>query len=164
MQWPSYLYLLSYKYCKLQFYDQNICLVKVLIPHNTEYNIALCCSVIIGSYIWGEGWGGGWKRNACRVLLWNQEGNSYLEDWGVDGRIILKWILYIYIYICVCVCVCARVRACGFIWLRIWTISWLLWIQACNFDFHTVLGVYWLTEELLASRGRLCCVELVSLW
>ena len=116
MQWPSYLYLLSYKYCKLQFYDQNICLVKVLIPHNTEYNIALCCSVIIGSYIWGEGWGGGWKRNACRVLLWNQEGNSYLEDWGVDGRIILKWILYIYIYMCVCVCARACVRADSFGW------------------------------------------------
>jgi hypothetical protein len=33
------------------------------------------------------------SRGAYRVLLGNPEGKSHLGDPGVDGRIILKWIL-----------------------------------------------------------------------
>jgi hypothetical protein len=33
------------------------------------------------------------KRNACRVLVGKPEGKTSLEDLGVDGRMLLKWIL-----------------------------------------------------------------------
>jgi sugar lactone lactonase YvrE len=31
-------------------------------------------------------------RGACRVLVWKLREKDHLEDLGVDGRIILKWI------------------------------------------------------------------------
>jgi hypothetical protein len=34
----------------------------------------------------------GERRDACRVLVGKPEGKSRLEDPGVDGRIILRWI------------------------------------------------------------------------
>jgi hypothetical protein len=34
----------------------------------------------------------GERRGACRVLVGKPEGRRILEDAGVDGRIILKWI------------------------------------------------------------------------
>jgi hypothetical protein len=33
----------------------------------------------------------GETRNAWKILFGNPEGKNYLEDRGVDGRIILKW-------------------------------------------------------------------------
>jgi hypothetical protein len=35
----------------------------------------------------------GGRRGAYRVLVGKPEGRNHLEDPGVDGRIILKWIL-----------------------------------------------------------------------
>jgi hypothetical protein len=35
----------------------------------------------------------GEKRGACRILVGRPEGRHHLGDPGVDGRIILKWIL-----------------------------------------------------------------------
>jgi hypothetical protein len=32
------------------------------------------------------------RRGAYRFLMWRLEGKNHLEDPGVDGRIILKWI------------------------------------------------------------------------
>ena len=32
------------------------------------------------------------KRNIYRVLVWKPEGKNQLEDLGVDGNIILKWV------------------------------------------------------------------------
>jgi hypothetical protein len=32
------------------------------------------------------------RRGAYRVLVWRPEGQNHLEDLGVYGRIILKWI------------------------------------------------------------------------
>jgi hypothetical protein len=37
-------------------------------------------------HLWGE------RRGAYRVLVGKPEGRDPLEDPGVDGRIILKWI------------------------------------------------------------------------
>jgi hypothetical protein len=34
----------------------------------------------------------GEMRNACKVMIRKFEGKSHLEDVGMDGRIILKWI------------------------------------------------------------------------
>ena len=34
----------------------------------------------------------GKKRGACRVLVSKHEGKNHLEDIGVSGRILLKWI------------------------------------------------------------------------
>jgi len=35
----------------------------------------------------------GWRRGAYRALVGRRRGRSHLEDLGVDGRIIVKWIL-----------------------------------------------------------------------
>jgi len=35
----------------------------------------------------------GERRGTHRILVGKSEGNSHLEDPGVDGRTILKWIL-----------------------------------------------------------------------
>ena len=35
----------------------------------------------------------GERRGVCRVLVGKFEGKNHLEDPGVDGRIILRWIL-----------------------------------------------------------------------
>jgi hypothetical protein len=35
----------------------------------------------------------GEKRGAYRVLVWIPEGKRDLEDPGIDGRIILRWII-----------------------------------------------------------------------
>ena len=32
------------------------------------------------------------RRGACRILMGRLEGRHHLEDPGIDGRIILKWI------------------------------------------------------------------------
>jgi len=32
-------------------------------------------------------------RNSCKILLENLKGRVHLEDLGVDGRIVLKWVL-----------------------------------------------------------------------
>ena len=34
----------------------------------------------------------GERRGVCRVLVGKSKGKNHLEDPGVDGRIILKWI------------------------------------------------------------------------
>jgi hypothetical protein len=58
-------------------------------------------------------------RNAYYILVGNLMGRDHLEDLGVDGNIILQWILGKW---------CGRVWT-GFIWLRIGTSGGLLCIR-----------------------------------
>jgi hypothetical protein len=61
----------------------------------------------------------GERRGAYRTLVGKPEGRNHLEDPGVDGRIILKWIF-------------ERLGGgaqTGLIWLRIWTGDGLLCIR-----------------------------------
>ena len=89
MQWLGYSYLLSYKYCNLQFYDQNIYLVKVLIPHNTDYNMHVFpCAVLSSLEVMYER--GGEREIHAEFWCETNKETYYLEDIGVDGRIILK--------------------------------------------------------------------------
>ena len=34
----------------------------------------------------------GERRDVYRVLVWKPEGKDHLEDTGIDGRIIIRWI------------------------------------------------------------------------
>jgi hypothetical protein len=68
-----------------------------------------------------------------------------LEDLGADGRLILKCILNKYD----------------------WMLTELVWLSVgalmnriLNLGYYRILGITWLAKELLASRVRLCCVEL----
>jgi hypothetical protein len=61
----------------------------------------------------------GERRGAYRALMGKPEGRRHLKDPGVDGRIILKWILE-------SLGVGAQT---GLIWLRIWTGGGLLCIR-----------------------------------
>jgi len=36
---------------------------------------------------------GCWMINAYKILVDNPEGKNHLEDLGIDGTVILKWIL-----------------------------------------------------------------------
>jgi hypothetical protein len=73
-----------------------------------------------------------------------------LEDPGVDGRIILKWMLK------------KRGGAQSeSIWLRTGTGGGLLWIGWWNFGFHKMWEMSWVAEELLVSQEGLWYNELV---
>ena len=57
----------------------------------------------------------GERPGACRVLVGDLREGDNFEYPGVDGRVIIKWILK------------NGMRTCtGSIWLRIGTVSWLL--------------------------------------
>jgi hypothetical protein len=76
-----------------------------------------------------------------------------LEYPGVEGRIIIKWILKKWNGM-----VWTRL-----IWLRIGAGGGLLWMREWTFRFHKMWGISWLAENRLASQEGLCCVEWVSI-
>jgi hypothetical protein len=80
----------------------------------------------------------GESRGACRVLVWKPEGRNHLEDPGVDGRIILKWIFREVLW---------RERArTGTIWLGIGTCDGLLWVRWWTFRFYKMRRISWVAE------------------
>jgi hypothetical protein len=66
--------------------------------HNEEHNVLYCSPNIVCLFKSGRmKWAGhvarmGEKRGVYRVLVGKPYGKRHLEDPGVDGRIILKWI------------------------------------------------------------------------
>jgi hypothetical protein len=86
--------------------------------------------LLIAAKRWSPGLGMGLtshhKKSACYVGIhtkfWaeNLNGRDYLEDLGMDGREILKWILK----------KCDVRVGTGFIWLRMWTVT--CFCEHCN--------------------------------
>ena len=77
---------------------------------------------------------------------------NHLENFDVDRRIILKWILKKW----------DGEAWTGLVWLRIGAGGWRLWMREWTFGFHKMLGHSWLAEDLLASQEGLCSMNLVS--
>ena len=82
-------------------------------------------------------------------------GRNHLQDPGVDGRMILKWIF-------------ERLEGggawTGSIWPRIGTgrgngLFWVLW---WTFGFHKMRGLSWVAQDDSASQQGLCSMQLVS--
>ena len=91
-------------------------------------------------------------RGAYRVLAGKPEGKRQLARPRLNWRIILKWIFKKW-----------DVETwTGLIWLRIRTAGGHLWMRQWTFEFHTMWGITWPSEELLAAQEVLCSMELVS--
>jgi hypothetical protein len=97
------------------------------------------------------------QRAFVRLYIPRLREGDHLEDPGVDGRIILKWIF-------------ERLGVgaqTGLIWLRTGTGGGLLCIRWWTFGFHKMRGISWVAEDILASQEGLCSMELVyssSVW
>ena len=88
-----------------------------------------------------------WGKGGAYTGVWwgNLRERDHMEDSGVDGRIILRWIF-------------RKGNAGAWTessWRRIGTDGGHLWMR-----FHKMRGISWLAENLLASQEGLCSAEL----
>jgi hypothetical protein len=81
----------------------------------------------------------------------NLREGKHLEDPGLDGSMILKWIFEEW----------GGEVWTGSIWLKIEAGYRLLWMLWWTFRFHIMRGISWLAWNLLGSQEGLCFVELV---
>jgi len=75
-----------------------------------------------------------------------------LEEPGIDGKIILRWIFSkggMWVWT-------------GLSWLRIGTGGRHLWVRWWTCRFHKMRGISWLVENWLASEEGLCCMGWIS--
>jgi hypothetical protein len=91
-----------------------------------------------------------WRTGQVHTGFWwvNLREEVYVEDVGIDGRLILKWIFEIY----------RRVWT-GFLLLRIGKSGRLSWAWQWTFGFHKMREISSLSEELLASQEVLYSME-----
>ena len=97
-----------------------------------------------GRYL-GQAWGG-YEIQVRRLLDFHGEtwGKRHLENLGIDGRIISKWILR-----------SAMEAWSGLVWLRIGTGGRLFLTRWWTFAFHIMQQSSWLAEDPLASQEGL---------
>jgi hypothetical protein len=81
-----------------------------------------------------------------QFLSTHLKGKDHSEDVGIDGRIILEWILGKWH---------GKVGT-GCMWLRTGTSGRLLWTRSWTFVSHKRQGISWLSEWLWASQEGLC--------
>jgi hypothetical protein len=90
------------------------------------------------------------SAEAHRGLRWGHPMEwDHMEEPGVDGRIILKWIFR----------KCEVAVCTGLIWLRIGTVGGHLQTRKWTFRFHKIPGFSWLVENRLVSQEGLCSME-----
>ena len=80
-----------------------------------------------------------WETGEVHTGFWlgDLRGKAHLEDVGVDGRIIFKWLRKTW----------SRVAWIGLIWLRIGMGSRLLWMRQWNAEFYKFRRISWLAEK-----------------
>ena len=79
----------------------------------------------------------------------NLRKRDHLEDTGVDGKIILRWIFRkwdVGVWT-------------GPSWLNIGTVGGHLRMQKWTFGFHKMRGICWLVKNRLTSQEGLCCIQ-----